>query len=125
MLPKVNRLKKNKDFERVFKKGKGFKEGLLILKLVPNELEQARFGIVVSQKVSKKAVLRNKIKRRIGELVKSKLVQIKKGIDVILIAAPGLGLIDFQEIEKILNKLFIKAKILKSFPPAGKEKTNG
>jgi len=125
MLPKINRLKKNKEFERVFKKGKGFKEGLLILKLAPNELEQARFGIVVSQKVSKKAVIRNKIKRRISELVKSRLAQIEKGIDVILIAVPGLGLADFQEIEKILNKLFIKAKVLKSFPPAGGEKKNG
>ena len=36
MLPKINRLKKQKDFERVYKKGKGYKEDFLFLKIVEN-----------------------------------------------------------------------------------------
>ena len=38
MLPKENRLKKKKDFEKVFKEGQGFKEDFLFLKVVKNNL---------------------------------------------------------------------------------------
>ena len=113
MLPKVNRLTKKKDFERVFKEGKGFKEDFLILKFIKNDLKISRFGFVVSKNFSKKATLRNKIKRRLRELVKTKLTKIKKGIDGVMIAQPGLGTKDFWEIEEIINKILAKAKISK------------
>ncbi len=108
MLPKENRLKKEKDIERVVQKGRGFKEDFLILKAVKNNLNKTRFGFVVSKKVSPKATTRNKIKRRISGLVKSKMNKLEKGIDVMLIALPGLETKDFWEIEETLNKLLRK-----------------
>ena len=62
MLKKENRLKKKKDFERIYKKGRGFKGDSLFLKILENKEELTRIGIVVSKKVSKKAVQRNKLK---------------------------------------------------------------
>ncbi len=111
MLPKRNRLKKNKDFENVFKKGQGFKEDFLYLKIKENNLKSSRFGFVVSKKFSQKATERNKIKRRLRELVKAKLPKIKEGIDGVITTMPGLRIIDFWELEKIINKLFKKANI--------------
>lgn len=113
MLPKQNRLKKKKDFERVFKEGQGFKEDFLFLKVVKNNLKISRLGFVVSKNFSKKATLRNKIKRRLRELVRINLSKIKKGIDGALVAQPGLETKDFWEIEEVINKLFTKAGILK------------
>ena len=113
MLPQRHRLKRKKDIERVFKNGRGFKEDFLILKVVKNNLNYPRFAFIVSQKVSKKATLRNKIRRRLSELVRLKIKKIKKGIDGVLLAAPGLEEKDFWEIEKIINKIFAQAKILK------------
>jgi len=113
MLPKANRLKKNKDFENVFKKGQGFKEDFLYLKIKKNNPESSRFGFVVSKKFSQKATERNKIKRRLRELVKVKLPKIKEGIDVVIIVMPGFKTDDFLELEKIVNKLFKKAGMLK------------
>lgn len=112
MLAKVNRLKKKKDFDKVFKEGKGFKEDFLFLKFVKSNLKQNRFGFIISQKVSKKATVRNRIRRRLKGLIKGKLSKINKGIDVVLIAKPGLETKDFWEIEDILTKLLKKAKIL-------------
>ncbi|MBZ9578149.1 ribonuclease P protein component [Patescibacteria group bacterium] len=109
MLPARNRLKKKKDFERVFKEGQGFKQGFLYLKIKKNNLKSSRFGFIVSKKFSPKATIRNKIKRRLRELVKIKLPEIKKGIDGIIIIIPGLEATDFHELEKIVNKLFEKA----------------
>lgn len=114
MLAKINRLKKKKDFERVSKKGRSFKEDFLVLRIVSNNLKINRFGFVVSRKVSKKAFQRNKIKRRLRELIRLKLSKLKKGADVILIACPGLEAKDFWEIEENINKLFKKAKIIQS-----------
>lgn len=113
MLPKINRLKKKKDFERVFKEGKGFKEDFIFLKLRPNNLKVSRFSFVVSQKVSKKATLRNKIKRRLKAGVQARLAQIKKGWDGILIANPGIDRKDPQEIRQTIGKLFHEANLFK------------
>ncbi len=115
MLSKINRLQKEKDIERVFKKGRGFKEDFLIIKTLKNDSNKIRFGFVISQKVSKKASIRNKIKRRLSELVRSKLKSkaLVNHSDNLLIAAPGLEIKDFWEIEETMNKLFQKAGIIK------------
>ncbi len=112
MLPKNNRLKNKKDFDRVFKEGSGFKNNFLALKAVKNNINASRFGFVVSQKVSKKAVVRNKIKRRLREIVKKKLDTVKKGIDVVLIVFPSLNDKDFSETQKIANDILKKSGII-------------
>ena len=109
MLPKENRLKKKKDFEKVFKKGKAFFVEFLILKIVKNDLRNPRFGFVVSQKVNKKAVVRNKVKRRLREIVRKKLPEIKTNVDGVFIAKKGIEKKDFIATEKTVDLLFRKA----------------
>ena len=112
MLPQKNRLKKKKDFGRVFKQGKSFKQDFLTLKLVKNNLKVDRFGFVVGLKVSKKAFLRNKIRRRLREIVKTNLSKIKTGFDVVFIVRRGLETKNFQELAEIVNRLLEKAKLI-------------
>ncbi len=114
MLPKQNCLKKKKDFERVFKQGKGIREGFLFLKMYKNDLSESRFGFIVSQKISKKAVVRNKVKRRLRAIIFKKLSKIKKGIDVVVITNIGIESQSFQEIEKNIDKILIRARCLKN-----------
>jgi len=112
MLFNRNRLRKKKDFEKVLKEGKSFREDSLVLKIKKNKLQEVRFGFIVSQKVSKKAVIRNKVKRRLREAVKEEINKIRKGFDIILISLPSIKGKDFQEIKTTIKKLFNKAKIL-------------
>jgi len=113
MLPSANRLKRQKDIEKVFKKGIGFKEDFLILKTVKSGLKNSRFAFVVSKKISTKATTRNKIRRRLSELVRSLLKKVKSPAkDAILMAGQGLEKQDFWEMEKSLVELFKKAKFL-------------
>jgi ribonuclease P protein component len=112
MLTKINRIKKKKDFETIFKNGSNFKAPFLVFKIFKNDLGYSRFGFVVSQKVSKKAVVRNKVRRRITEIIKSNFDQIKKGIDVVTICLPGIEKKDFPELKEIVIKNFLKSKIL-------------
>jgi ribonuclease P protein component len=116
VLPKNNRLKKNEDIQRVFQKGKRCKEDFLILKKLSNDLNQVRFAFVVSRKLSKKASLRNKVKRNLRESVKKRLNKIQTKTDVVVIALPGLEKKSFLEIEESIDKLLRKAKLLVSKP---------
>ena len=68
MLPKINRIKKKKDFEAIFKNSKTTRTNFFIFKISKNKLDINRFGFVVSQKVSKRAVVRNKVRRRLADL---------------------------------------------------------
>ena len=111
MLPQKNRIQKKKDIEKIFKKGRAFKEAPLIFKTIKNNLKTSRFGFVVSQKVSKKANIRNKIKRRLREIVRLKLDTLKTNNDNLFICFPGIEKKDFPETKKIIEKLFVKAKI--------------
>ena len=119
MLPKKNRLQKKKDFEKVFAQGKGFRQDLLFLKAVKNDSETLRFGLVVSKKISKSAVKRNKVKRRLREIIRSQLQnypsfeagQKNKGLDIVIVSLPGIEQKNYQEIEEAAQKLFTKAGI--------------
>lgn len=112
MPQKINRLKNEKDFEKITRSRLKEKEELLILKFAENNLNKIRFAVSVSKKISSKATTRNKLKRRLVNIISKKIPKIKKGTDFLIITLPGLEKKTFSEMEKITEKLFIKAKIL-------------
>jgi len=79
-----------------------------------NNLGLDRFGFVVSQKVSKRATIRNKVRRRLAEAVRAEFknmpigTQIKNGIDVVFIALPGIEKKEFSEIKEAVNNAIVK-----------------
>lgn len=113
MLPKNYRLKKKKDFKEVVEKGKGLKKDFLILKFIKNDLKTTRIGFAVGQKVSKKATLRNKIKRRLREAVNLLSAKIKSGYDLVFFAKKGSEEKSFSEIKEKVGEILTKAKLLK------------
>jgi len=113
MLDKKNCLKKKKDFQKVIKKGEKIEKEFLVLKFYKNALEDiTRIGFIVSQRVSKKAVLRNKIKRRLREIVKDSLSNLKPGYDIIFFTKKAIKEKDFLEIEKMVKQMLKQAKLL-------------
>lgn len=111
MLPKENRLTHKKDFDKIFKEGKGFFAGSIGIKSAPNDFVYSRFGIIVSNKVSKKAVVRNKLRRQIREIIRLNLKNIKNGMDVAIICNPGLEKKEYKEIENELLQILKRVKL--------------
>ncbi len=109
MLPSINRIKKKKDFEAIFKKSKSFKNDIFILKVAKNTLGLNRFGFIVSLKISKKATIRNKIRRRLAEAFMAKGKNIKPGTDLVLIALPGIKEKDFSAITGAVKDALVGA----------------
>ncbi len=113
MLPLKNRLKKQKDFKLVFRQGKGYREKEIFIKILKKRDSSLRFGFVVSKKISNKAVRRNKLKRRLREVVRSMLPHIKQGYDIVIVALPGAEEYNFWELQEIVLRAFQKARIIK------------
>jgi len=113
VLAKENRLKKKTDFDFVFNKGKGLKKDFLFLKLVKNNLSITRFGFIVSKKVSNRAVVRNKARRRMSKVAQENLPKIKKGMDIVIVAGPQIKDKEFKEIKEKQEDLFLKSGLIK------------
>ena len=80
-LPKSNRILKWKNFRF---KGKVIKENALKVSYKDNCLSHPRLGIVVSKKISKSAVIRNKIKRILRESFRTSMIR-NENLDIVLI----------------------------------------
>ena len=117
MLSKTHRLPGNQ-IPQVLKKGKRLSFSffnLVVLETRTQNLESssARFTFVVSKKVSKKAVVRNRTKRLLSESVRLLMPQIKKGDDIIFFAKKALTKEKLQDVLPVVEKAFKKAKIFK------------
>jgi ribonuclease P protein component len=105
MFKKINRLVPGINFRNSF----SCSSPQFVLKQKNNNLELNRFGIVVSKKIDKRAVARNRIKRQIREELlglQSKMVQ---GNDILLIVRREIvkktSKENARELEKMLKKL--------------------
>ena len=67
---------------------------------------------MVSLKVSKKAVVRNKIRRRLSEIIKAE-ENIKTGTDLVIIALPGIEKKEFTEIKESVGAVLVKTGLVK------------
>lgn len=110
MLEKGLCLRKNKDFDAVFKEGKSFYGRLLGIKLRKNNLDHNRYGILLSTKVSKLAVVRNKYKRRIRSIIFNENRVIKQGFDVVIIVFPLILNKNYLEISDEIKNILVKLK---------------
>jgi len=109
VLKKINRISKKKDFEEVRNKGRLYYSpfwGCLVLK---TEGKEKQFGIVVSKKISKRAVVRNKVKRLLSEAIRRNMENLGdkgyKGVFLVKQAIVGKSL---EEIEAEIKKLWQK-----------------
>jgi ribonuclease P protein component len=108
MLNSFNRLSKNKDFDNVFQRGRSSYQEILGAKLIPNNLDHNRFGVLVGLKVNKKAIVRNQIKRRIKTAIRLDEPFLKKGYDCVIVVSPLILAKDYNEIREALKAAFTK-----------------
>lgn len=87
MLSRQFTLKGEEAFERVRKDGRLFQSDTFGLSVLERGDDASpRFAFIVSNKVSKEAVQRNRIKRALSEAVRFEMTRLKKGFDAIFLA---------------------------------------
>jgi len=111
MLPKQYRLARS-DFDLVFKKGRRIRGKTFSLVVLPSENkdETSKIGIVITKKVHKKAVDRNKLKRQVSDIVYHyALGTLPKGLKAVIMAFPTQKSREYQETKEEIIDLFDKA----------------
>ena len=102
------RLTDSPEFERVYKQGTAYRGKLISVHAFPSEIGRPRLGLSVSKKVGN-AVVRNVVKRRLREIFRSQLPEIREELDFVISARPSASGATYQELEiefgKALKKL--------------------
>ena len=114
MLARIYSLKGQENFKKVKEKGKTYQSdsfGVAYLKRKDNK--NSLFGFVVSKKISKHAIQRNRIRRAMSEAVRYLLTRMKNGYDVVFLAKPLSVKKSTDEIMKEVDKSISHLKLLK------------
>jgi ribonuclease P protein component len=111
MLPREHRLRSNQEFQRVYRVGRSWAHPLAALHVMP-QAEGQRFGISASKKVGK-AVLRNLVRRRIREILRAALPELKPGFDAIVVVRTGAAEVDFAALSAALAELIRRARLVR------------
>lgn len=109
MIAKKFRLHKKSDFDELAQSSNKFYSNNFVLKFVESNKDFNSFAVVVSKKISIKAVVRNKIRRRVFEIIRLNMDSFKKGFNIIIFVKKGVLEIEYIELEKELLYIFKKA----------------
>ena len=103
------RLRRRKEFDAVFRQGRTWANELVVLRSLPNQLDYNRYGFVTSKRLGK-ALVRNLVRRRLREGVRS--LPLRPGWDVVISAKAAATRADFHELKKAVANLLASASIL-------------
>lgn len=97
-------LKKNSDFQRVYKNGRSVANRYLVMYVLENQTNQNRIGISVSKKVGN-SVIRHHITRLVRESYRLHEDMFNSGLDIVVIARISAKGATYWDIEKALLHL--------------------
>ncbi len=118
MLPPANRLRQSRDFTTIYQGGVRRSARSLALRALQTRgasgasRQPTRIGVVVSQKVSKRAVDRNRIKRQIRSACRQLLPSLVPGWSVVLVVRHSALQCEYREILRELKQLLAEAEVL-------------
>ncbi len=114
------RLRANEDFQRVRREGRSWAHPLLVLVAADGRDPdgRTRLGITVSRRVGK-AVIRNRIKRRVRELLRLRYARIAPGQDLVFVVRPYAARANYRALEEAVESLLERAGLLRAEVPCG------
>ena len=105
-------LKKNRDFQNVYKKGKSYANRYLVMYVLENDTDRNRLGISVSKKVGN-SVIRHHITRLVRESYRLHEDMFDSGLDIVVIARVAARHVGYKEIESAVLHLGGLHRIIK------------
>ncbi|MEO4055373.1 ribonuclease P protein component [Solibacillus sp. CAU 1738] len=110
---KRQRIKKNEEFQKVFKKGKSFANRQFVVYCLKKEQQsEFRIGLSVSKKIGK-AVTRNQVKRYLRQTFLELKDEVRQDMDYVIIARHQAATLNFHETKKSVEHVLRIAKVLK------------
>ena len=106
-MEKDKRLRSNRDFRNVYKKGEGYFNRNFTFVVKKNNLPGSRVGFPITKKFGN-AVTRNKIKRRLKEIFRLNFDSLIQGYDIVVIPKQNTKELSYEELEKSCMHLIRK-----------------
>ena len=115
MISSLYRFHGHNSLRYLYSNGKAVRTQLFTIKYVENTRRtRPRFSVVVSKKVLKSAVGRNRIRRRLYEYLRTHTDQLNGVYDIVVICTSAeLRTLPYEEISSQLEQLFVKASLYK------------
>ena len=111
MNPEIT-VKENYEFRRIYRKGKSVVVPSMVLYCQRNRQGRTRLGVTVSTKLGK-AVVRNRVRRRLREIWRLNKKDMEPGWDIILVARVRAVDMPYQKLDKMYRRLLHEAGLLK------------
>ncbi len=111
-------LTKNHLFQRLYRKGASASDSQLVLYVRGNGGRGNRLGLTVSTKVGK-AVVRNRVRRRLREIYRLNEHRLVRGRDVVVVARVRAAHSRYAQLERSFLRLADKLELLKKDAPKG------
>lgn len=105
-----NSLASEADFRRVRQEGRPWAHPLLVLHVRRTDGPRLRLGVTASKRFGG-AVQRNRFRRRVRELVRARLKELRPGWDVVVVARPPAANATFEELARALDHLTARAHL--------------
>jgi ribonuclease P protein component len=113
MLSKQYRFHSRGGVRFTYQHGKTIRDSKISLVFASNARNKQRYAVVVSKKVLKSAIGRNRIRRRVYEAIRLERQNIQQPVDCIfIIYTKEIAFIDFKELRSLIHNLLIEAKII-------------
>ena len=106
--PKTSRLKLASDFRDLIKSGRSFRGQGLAIYFRTSTTTESRLGILVSKRIFKRAVDRNRVKRAIREFYRKEKHHFSKPLDLVVRVLERRKYLKTKDLQEGLSQLFIK-----------------
>ena len=117
MLPRAARLKRSRDFQAVYKRRTSWASPHLVLYVrfrTAREPESSRLGFVISKKIAKRAHDRNRLKRRLREISRLRLLPAAlRPFDALVVARTPAPALSYEQLLQELTGLARQSGLIK------------
>ena len=109
-ISRAQRLRRQRDFQALREHGASRAHPLLVMRAMPNSLPLVRFGFIVSKRAAPLSVTRNRVRRRMREVVRA--LPFRDGWDVLLIARQATANASFDALQDATASLARRMRLL-------------
>ena len=115
MISRKHRFHGHNSLHYLYKNGSALRSQFLTIKYVPNKHRtDSRVAIVISKKVLKSAVGRNRIRRRLYEYMRNNIQKLNATYDIVIICTSSeLKTMPYKDISNQIDQLFTKSSLYK------------
>jgi ribonuclease P protein component len=111
MLAAPNRLRKAYDITRVYRRGRYGGSGLLSVKVLATGRPESRATVVVAKKISKRAVVRNRIRRRLAGILRDEWQTVRPGYDIVVTVHQDIARESAKTLQEALTAALVRSGV--------------